>query len=130
MFPDLANCLYQATGLPLNASVFRQKANSLNELIKKISNEYTQNIFKSKLFLENNRNFHDYNNWIRNNDELREYITGILLDERTINRQYFNKKSIQEILDLHMSGKKDNSELIGRLLTFELWNRLFIDTKS
>ena len=130
MFPDLANCPYQATGLPLNASVFRQKANSLNELIKKIINEYTLKIFKSKLFLENNRNFHDYNNWIRNNDELREYITGILLDERTTNRSYFNKKKIQEILDLHMSGKKDYSELIGRLLTFELWNRLFIDPKS
>ncbi|MCX9083027.1 MAG: asparagine synthase-related protein [Candidatus Methanoperedens sp.] len=130
MFPDLADCPYQATGLPLNAPAYRQKANYLNELMKKIINEYTLKIFKSKLFFEKNRNFHDYDNWIRNNDELREYITGILLEERTINRQYFNKKNIRKILDLHISGKKDYSELIGRLLTFELWNRLFIDPKS
>ena len=75
---------------------FDKKQIIFNELIKKIINEYTLKIFKSKLFFEKNRNFHDYDNWMRNNNELREYITGILLDERTINRQYFNKKNIQE----------------------------------
>lgn len=129
MFPDLADCPYQATGLPLNASTIAKRSKSFFELVKKITNTYSRKIFKIKLFVEENRNFHDYNNWIRNNKELREYITGILLDERTINRHYFNRKYIKEILDSHIGKSEDHAELIGRLLTFELWNRLFIDRK-
>jgi asparagine synthase (glutamine-hydrolysing) len=91
-------------------------------------NDITLKFFNFKYFSKT-KDFHDYTNWIRNNDELRNYIVNILLDERTIKRAYFEKKNIQEIIELHMSGKKDYSELIGRLLTFELWNRLFIDRK-
>jgi hypothetical protein len=49
------------------------------------------------------------------------------MDERISKRPYFNQKYIKEILDLHMSGKKNYSDLIGRLMTFEFWNRIFID---
>lgn len=30
-------------------------------------------------------------------------------------------------MEQHLSGKKDFSSGLGALLTFEIWNRLFID---
>jgi hypothetical protein len=82
--------------------------------------------FRSELFANPN-DFASYDDWMRHNKKLREYIFSILMDERISKRPYFNQKYIKEILDIHTSGKKNYSELIGRLMTFELWNRLFID---
>ena len=82
-----------------------------------------------KTIFEDTKNYADYDDWMRNSKKLRRYIMDILLDERTLARPYFNKKCIKEIIDLHMCGKKNHSELIGRLLTFELWHRLFLDVE-
>jgi len=122
MFPYLANTPYQKTGLPLNASQFQIKIHNKIKGVKRRINRITgKNIF------EDTRNYADYDDWMRENKKLREYILDILLDERTLARPYFNPNCIKEILDLHMSGKKNYSELIGRLLTFELWHRQFLD---
>ncbi|MCX9085641.1 MAG: asparagine synthase-related protein [Candidatus Methanoperedens sp.] len=128
MFPQLVKCPYQATGLPLDASEFHRKIRFSLQLMKGMINEMTQNVFNIKL-ISTTREFYDYDDWIRNNKELREYISNILFDERTTGRSYFNKDYVKEIFDMHISGKKNYSELIGRLLTFELWNRQFIDIK-
>jgi len=69
----------------------------------------------------------DYNNWMRNVPELRKYIYDTLISERSKQRNYFNPVFMKDILDSHMSGKSDNSNIIGLLLTFELFNRMFID---
>ena len=75
-------------------------------------------------FPKDTKHFADYDNWMRNDKKLRDYILNILLDKRTLERHYFNQKQIKEILDSHMNGEKNYSELIGRLLTFELWHRI------
>jgi len=40
---------------------------------------------------------------------------------------YFNTNFIEDVIDKHMSGKENNSQIIGLLLTFELFNRMFIE---
>ena len=123
-FPQLADIPYQATGLPLDATKFSIKTYFL--LFKKIMYKINRTTFKFE-FLINPKGYADYNEWIRKNRKLKEYIINILLDKKTLERPYFDQKHIKEILDAHMSGEKNYSELIGRLLTFELWNREFID---
>ena len=78
-------------------------------------------IFKEKSFYVN------YNNWMRDVPELRKYIYDTLTSERSKQRNYFNPVFIQHILDTHMSGKSNNTNIIGQLLTFELFNKMFID---
>ena len=124
IFLQLADIPYQATGLPLHASKF--KVNTYFLLFKKMAYKINRTIFKFE-FLIDPKGYADYNEWMRKNRNLREYIINILLDKKTLERPYFDQKHIQKILDAHMSGEKNYSELIGRLLTFELWNREFID---
>lgn len=122
LFPHLLAIPWQKTGLPLTASNLQFKIHNKEKGVKRRINRII-----GKTIFEDTKNFADYDEWIRNSKKLRGYIMGILLDERTLARPYFNQKSIKEILDLHMSGKENHSELIGRLLTFELWHRQFLD---
>lgn len=121
-FPKLVSISNTKTGMVITANNLQIRINNMISNAKHLINRIT-----GKTIFENRKNYADYENWIKNNKELREYILNILLDEKTLKRPYFNQKYIKEILDLHMSGKKYNTELIGRLLTFELWNRQFID---
>lgn len=67
--------------------------------------------------------------WLVSN--LADYVRDILLDPRTLNRGYFNKKFMRKMVDNFLSGKTDyasgSESTIICLLTLELWHRLFID---
>ena len=127
LFPHLLTVPYQKTGLPLNAGNLNLKAHEKIERVKALINSGVRRTIGYESVFKDHSNYADYNNWMRNDKKLREYIYDILLDNRTLERPYFNQEYIKKIIDLHMSGKKNNFELIGRLLTFELWNRQFID---
>lgn len=55
------------------------------------------------------------------------YIREILLDPRSLNRGYFQPAYIRRVLAEHMEGRINHRLLIWSLLSFEWWNRLFID---
>ena len=59
--------------------------------------------------------------------KLKNYIYKILLDDRTINRGYFNRNYIKKILNQNTLGIKNRKQEIWCLLTLELWHRLYID---
>jgi len=63
--------------------------------------------------------------WFRN--ELKEMAYDILLGQRTLERGYFKKESIQKLLDEHISGRAHWHHLLWNLLMLELWHREFID---
>ncbi len=58
---------------------------------------------------------------------LMNYVKGILLDRRTVARGYFREQAITRVLDEHFSGQVNHRLLIWSLLSFEFWNRLFLD---
>jgi asparagine synthase (glutamine-hydrolysing) len=64
--------------------------------------------------------------WMRN--ELRDLVQTILLEPRTLQRGYFERKGIARLLDDHFSGRRDQSDCIWRLLIFELWHRNFLES--
>jgi len=66
--------------------------------------------------------------WFRR--DLREMAYDTLLDKRCIERGYFRRESIQELLDDHISSQMDNSYRIWSLLFLELWHRMFIDSST
>lgn len=63
--------------------------------------------------------------WFRN--EMKDYAYEVLLDERSIERGYFKKEAVQNLLDEHTSGRIDHGQRIWSLLNLELWHRMFID---
>jgi asparagine synthase (glutamine-hydrolysing) len=63
--------------------------------------------------------------WFRR--ELRSYVQAVLLDKRCIDRGYFKKDAIQQLLDEHIFGRVDHGYRLWILLNLELWHRIFID---
>ena len=56
-----------------------------------------------------------------------DYIRDILLSKRALEREYFNPHYIRNILEEHQSAKRNHRLLIWSLLSFEWWNRIFVD---
>jgi asparagine synthase (glutamine-hydrolysing) len=56
-----------------------------------------------------------------------DYIREILLDERTLSRGWFKPEYVRRVLNDHLEGRVNHRLLIWSLLSFEWWNRLFLD---
>ncbi|MBL7197990.1 MAG: asparagine synthase (glutamine-hydrolyzing) [Candidatus Omnitrophica bacterium] len=63
--------------------------------------------------------------WFR--DELKGFLSDILLSEKAFSRGYFKAQAIKDMVNLHISKKKDYSLQLWSLLMLELWHRRFID---
>jgi asparagine synthase (glutamine-hydrolysing) len=63
--------------------------------------------------------------WFR--QDLRDYVSDILLSRRFVERGYFRQDAVQKLISDHISGIFDNSYKIWALLMLELWHREFID---
>jgi len=66
--------------------------------------------------------------WMRN--ELRELVLGVLLDERTLQRGYFNERGVRRLLKEFFRGHTEDSLPIWRLMMFELWHRNFLEQST
>ncbi|MBN1854469.1 MAG: hypothetical protein JW829_17185 [Pirellulales bacterium] len=68
---------------------------------------------------------HD-SHWYRTVPRLRMWLKSVLLDERTLQRGYFDREGISQLLNLQMRrGYLFN--VLSRLISFEFWNRYFVD---
>jgi asparagine synthase (glutamine-hydrolysing) len=56
-----------------------------------------------------------------------DQIRALLLDPRTLERGWFRPEAVRRVLDEHVGGRHNNRLLIWSLLSFEWWNRLFVD---
>ncbi len=63
--------------------------------------------------------------WFR--QDLKEYIKEILLDKKSTKRGYFNHKYVEQMIEEHISGRRDHGYRLWALLMFELWHRIYID---
>lgn len=63
--------------------------------------------------------------WYRG--ESLEYVKKILLDPKTLERGYFRPAAIRRILEEHLGGRVNHRLLIWSLLSFEWWNRIFLE---
>jgi asparagine synthase (glutamine-hydrolysing) len=63
--------------------------------------------------------------WISDSSET--FVRDHLSAETLSRRGYFNAGQVAVMLDEHFSGRRDRSQWILMMLTFEIWHRLFID---
>ncbi|MCW5959747.1 MAG: asparagine synthase (glutamine-hydrolyzing) [Pyrinomonadaceae bacterium] len=64
-------------------------------------------------------------NWFRG--EMKEFVRGVLLSEKSLNRGILKPEILQRYVDEHTAGEKDHAYPIWTLLMLELWFQRFID---
>lgn len=65
-----------------------------------------------------------YARWIRS--DFRDVFTTLLTERRTVERGYFDKTVVEQLLSAHANGA-DRSEELFCLAILELWHRTFVD---
>jgi asparagine synthase (glutamine-hydrolysing) len=89
---------------------------------------YLDNVGKilhlERLFLGRHKYYH-FRIWYR--DALSSYIKEILLDPLTLKRPHLNQRAVEKAVLDHSSGRSNYTSAIHRLLTAELFHRLFTD---
>jgi len=71
--------------------------------------------------------FHHFRVWYR--DALSGYVREILLDSRTLARPYLEPRRLKAIVEGHLKGHRNYTTEIHKVLTLELFHRLFLDQK-
>jgi len=68
-----------------------------------------------------------YESWLRN--EFRDDIRGILTDRKTLQRGYFQKAAIEQLMKSNAERGLYSKEVFS-LVTLELWHRMFLDCET
>ena len=66
--------------------------------------------------------------WMRS--ELKQQFFQVLLESRTLQRGYFRPRAVQSIVNEHLSGRRNHSGILWRMLVLELWHRNFLEGKA
>lgn len=77
-----------------------------------------------RFFLGRHKPFH-FRVWYR--DALSNYVRETLLDPRALSRPYIKPKGLEAVVNGHLSGKRNYTTEIHKLLTLELLHQLFFD---
>src|SRR5205823_5288722 len=77
-----------------------------------------------RVFLGRHKLFH-FRVWYR--DALSAYLRDILLDPRTLGRPYLERTALEAVVRGHLSGDRNYTVEIHRVLALELLHRLFLD---
>ncbi len=68
-----------------------------------------------------------YESWLRN--DLKDFVSDVLLDRKTINRGYFGRDAIEALLKANSNGV-NYSKGIFSLVSLELWQRTFLEREQ
>ncbi len=63
--------------------------------------------------------------WMRN--ELKDQFLALLLEPRTTQRGYFRPEAVRSLVKEHMTGRRNRSGILWRMLVLELWHRNFLE---
>jgi asparagine synthase (glutamine-hydrolysing) len=65
--------------------------------------------------------------WLRH--ELKDMVSDILLDSRSISRGYFRKEAVEALIESHSRSERFGLEIFS-LVVLELWHRTFVDSQG
>jgi asparagine synthase (glutamine-hydrolysing) len=67
--------------------------------------------------------------WLRTDARLNEMMRDLVLSSRSIQRGYFQRKALEQLVELH---KTDETSFYGtilwNLMVLELWHRKYVDS--
>lgn len=77
-----------------------------------------------RLFLGRHKFYH-YRIWYR--DQLAKYVREMLLDSRALSRPYLNRRVLEQVVNGHLTGNRNYTTTLHKILSLEYLHQLFID---
>jgi len=62
-------------------------------------------------------------------DDLKDVVSDILLDSKSISRGYFKRKAVEELIERNSRSRSYTAEIFS-LVVLELWHRTFVDRQD
>jgi asparagine synthase (glutamine-hydrolysing) len=95
-------------------------------LLKKVAEKY----FPKEMIYRRKMGFDvPLKEWFREPGELRDQL-DLLTDNTFLARDYIDRQGALNLVDDHISGRSDNSEILWGLLNLELWTRMFVTEQT
>jgi asparagine synthase (glutamine-hydrolysing) len=66
--------------------------------------------------------------WMRS--EMKDQYLRVLLEPRTVQRGYFRPEAVRRLVEEHLSGRRNRSGMLWRMLVLELWHRNFMESAA
>jgi asparagine synthase (glutamine-hydrolysing) len=127
-FSELARISLQKTHTHLKAGKVRERISESVYYFQYVLKRFVEIVSKGRKSYRPSHIYDPYDEWSRK--EFKSLIESILLDEKTLSRDFYNPTEIKRIVSKHMCGRKNYEEIIYLLFTFEMWYRLFIDKRE
>lgn len=109
-----------ATSLP---SAWKLRGNSQKYILKKLAERV--GVPKEVIYRPKQGFAMPLVHWIR--EEFKQELPRLLLEKQTLDRGYFDPAGVKKLIEEHLSGSRDHSARIWRLLILELWHRNFLE---
>jgi len=123
-FPNLARIPYQKTGVDLYSkpSQIRIKTRRYMNRVR----YYAERLSRGHLRFYDRDSYFHLDQAYRAHRKIRDFYEQNLLDDRTSRRGFFDRGRVEALLKRQRVGG-NSAMVISSLLTFEMFNRLFID---
>jgi asparagine synthase (glutamine-hydrolysing) len=125
--PDVARLPYQRTGVPPQWPMIAHRIGFIIKGGYRLLAIKLGEKTKGLITLPRIIGYPDLDQLIRTDARTRRFFEDTLLDQKTLSRGYFNKDFVIKMVNEHMANKKNWGWQLCALLTFELWNRYFVD---
>jgi asparagine synthase (glutamine-hydrolysing) len=66
--------------------------------------------------------------WFRG--QLTDLLRDTLLSQRSLERGYFRRRSVEQLIEAHVGGRSNHQYQLWNLLMLELWHRVFVDAPA
>jgi asparagine synthetase B (glutamine-hydrolysing) len=124
--PALAAIPWERTGLPLTAGGFKTNLHRAGRAIRRKASNVVERRFGKAPKGSSAAKMVDFDEMIRCSPELQQRIESILIGQWRDGSRLFNRQSLQTLLKRHLRRAGNYAEIIGRVITVEMWHNLFI----
>lgn len=125
LYPELAKINRQHYNIPIDASNLRYRLSLLeikgSAFIK--STKFAPLLKPIKKY--NRPSYNDYNQWFKH--DLHKEMVNIVLDKKTLSREIFNSKGIEQLVSLHQNPQNNYSRLLWQIINLEYFYKNYID---
>ncbi|OEU63061.1 MAG: hypothetical protein BBJ57_12605 [Desulfobacterales bacterium PC51MH44] len=122
--PKVASAPYNKTKLPLNASWIRK---GLHWRWESLNRNSLIRATIGRRYAKMNDNY--LNSGVAAREGSRQFVIKHIRDNSFLS-EYFKMDRVHQLLDEHMSGKKDEYGKVTALLTLSLWHKLFVENEK
>ncbi len=124
--PELSTIPYDHTMVRPDLPLVMWKMGDSFLRIKNRFRKLILSISKGRISISSKRHYVDFEDWLRTNENWKNYFKELLLSDDSLSKKYFNQDFIKKLFEEHESGKCNNSLKIIYIASFELFLEVFM----